>query len=57
MIVIADTAPINYLIQISQADVLPKLYGRILVPPSVCSELAASRAPELVRQWISDRPG
>jgi len=38
MIVIADTGPINYLILIEKIDVLPKLYGRILVPPSVRGE-------------------
>jgi predicted nucleic acid-binding protein len=43
MIVITDTAPINYLIQISRVDVLPKLYGRILVPPSVCTEFRLAR--------------
>ena len=33
MTVIADTSPINYLIWIEQVNVLPKLYGRILIPP------------------------
>src|SRR5437016_4785963 len=56
MIVIADTSPINYLIRIGEIEVLPKLYGRILVPASVCDELKASRAPEAVRLWVGQPP-
>lgn len=56
MIVIADTGPINYLILIDAIDVLPKLYGRILVPPSVSDELRHPRAPEAVRKWILEPP-
>lgn len=44
MIVIADTGPINYLILIQEIQILPVLYGRILVPASVCDELK-HRAP------------
>jgi len=56
MIVIADTSPINYLILIEKIDVLPKLYGRILVPPSVCDELRSGMAPRDVQQWIAHPP-
>jgi predicted nucleic acid-binding protein len=45
MIVIADTSPINYLVLIEQIEVLPKLYGRILIPPSVYEELQSVRNP------------
>jgi predicted nucleic acid-binding protein len=56
MIVIADTGPINYLIQIGHIEVLPRLYGRIVAPPAVCAELRSAKAPESVRRWISDPP-
>ena len=52
MIVIADTSPLNYLIRIGHVDVLPQLYGRIVIPPSVLMELKSKGAPEAVRQWI-----
>ena len=39
MIVIADTGPVNYLVLIGEIEVLPALYHRVLVPPSVCDEL------------------
>jgi len=54
MIVFADTGPINYLILI--VEVLPALYGRVAVPPSVCEELGRARAPEAVRAWIARPP-
>jgi predicted nucleic acid-binding protein len=56
MIVIADTGPVNYLICIGQIEVLPKLFSRVLVPPSVCDELKRARAPEAVRLWIRQPP-
>jgi predicted nucleic acid-binding protein len=45
MIVVADTTPINYLILIEEIDVLPKLYGRVMIPRAVNEELMRSRAP------------
>jgi predicted nucleic acid-binding protein len=56
MIVIADTSPINYLVLIGEINVLPALYGRVLVPPSVCNELQRARASERVRTWIAEPP-
>ncbi len=56
MIVVADTSPINYLVLISEIEVLPKLYDRILIPPTVCGELEHTRAPEAVRLWINQPP-
>ena len=56
MIVIADTSPINYLVQIGEVGVLPKLYDSILIPPSVRNELQHPRAPDAVRRWINQPP-
>lgn len=35
MIVVADSTPINYLILIEEIEVLPKLYGRVIIPRAV----------------------
>ena len=56
MIVVADTSPINYLIWINEIDLLPTLYGMVIVPPSVREELNGGRAPEIVRAWIAMPP-
>jgi predicted nucleic acid-binding protein len=56
MIVVADTSPLNYLIQIDSDPLLPRLYGSIVIPPAVMSELSDVRAPLAVRQWLIDVP-
>ena len=57
MIVVADTAPLNYLLQISCESVLPSLYQRVLIPPSVLDELGHPDAPTVVSEWLKDVPG
>jgi predicted nucleic acid-binding protein len=37
--VIADTSPLQYLHQTDLLDLLPQLYGHVLVPPAVAEEL------------------
>ncbi len=56
MIVISDTGPINYLVLIGQADILPSLYRRVTIPQAVFDELGDPDTPEPVRQWIAKRP-
>lgn len=55
MIVVADTSPPNYLILIEQIDVLPALFGQVVIPRAVCDELLDIGAPDAVRRWM-DRP-
>jgi predicted nucleic acid-binding protein len=56
MIVVADTSPVNYLILIQEIDVLPKIYGRVVIPQTVREELVRASAPQLVRSWMEDQP-
>lgn len=49
---VADTTPLNYLVLIEAIDVLPQLYGRILIPLAVHAELSDPLAPAQVREWI-----
>ena len=57
MIVVADASPLRYLILIDYVHVLPALYGRVVVPPAVITELTHERTPDPVRSWLSNRPG
>ena len=41
MIVIADTSPLNYLVLIGKADLLQRLYRRVVIPEGVLRELAS----------------
>jgi len=56
LIVIADTGPLNYLILVGEVEILPKLFGHILIPAAVFKELQQDRTPESVRKWMSARP-
>lgn len=49
--IVADTTPLNYLVLIDAAEMLPRLYGRVLIPPSVLAELSDPHAPDEVRNW------
>lgn len=56
MIVIADTTPLNHLILIEQDRLLQALYGRVIVPTAVLSELQSQGAPPRVQAWMRSRP-
>lgn len=54
MIVVSDTSPIFYLVEIGCAEILPALYGEVLVPPAVHKELYHPRSPSL--EWALNPP-
>jgi len=56
MIVIADTSPLHYLILLEHAEVLQRLYGRVIIPEAVVRELQAQRTPAVVWQWMTSPP-
>ena len=56
MIVIADSAPLHYLILLDLADLLHKLYGDVLIPAAVVNELSSAGAPVKVRDWLDSMP-
>ena len=56
MLVIADASPLHYLVLIGYVEILPALYGRIIVPERVFAELRHQRTPAIVREWIEARP-
>jgi predicted nucleic acid-binding protein len=48
MVAVSDTSPICYLVLIGEIEILPKLFGRVLVPQAVLAELRNEDAPEPV---------
>jgi predicted nucleic acid-binding protein len=56
VIVVADTSPLNYLIQLDQGSLLGDLYGKVLVPEAVARELMHAGTPDSVRLWIASPP-
>jgi len=56
MIIVSDTAPLNYLVLIGEIEILEKLAGRVLIPQAVANELKDPKTPEKVRAWVESRP-
>lgn len=55
-VVVADTAPLHYLILIDRIDVLPRLFDAITVPATVAGELCHHKSPDAVRAWAASPP-
>ena len=55
-LVVADTSAVFYLLSIGQIDLLPRLFGKILIPDAVWSELTHPSAPPFLCQWAGQRP-
>ena len=56
ILVVADTSPLNYLVQIDCEELLPALYDCILVPGAVLEELTHSSTPAAVCDWLASEP-
>jgi predicted nucleic acid-binding protein len=55
-LVVADTAPLNYLVLIGQVDLLSALFGTVFIPEAVRDELRHAQTPKLAREWIAEPP-
>ncbi len=56
MLVVSNTSPLRYLVEVRAVDVLPKLYAPVYTTPQVISELQLGHFPETVRQWADNPP-
>jgi predicted nucleic acid-binding protein len=56
MRVIADNTPLRYLILLGYVDILPALYGQVILPRAVVTELQHPKTPPVVRAWIARPP-
>jgi predicted nucleic acid-binding protein len=54
LLVVADTSPVRYLVQIGLIELLARLFEEIKLPSIV--ELRHPSAPAAVRAWIEDLP-
>jgi predicted nucleic acid-binding protein len=53
---VSDTSPINYLLQIGEIEAMQRLYGRVVLPSAVVSELLHHGSPAIVRHWAAHPP-
>lgn len=56
MIAVADTSPICYLLLIGEIELLPTLFGEVVIPNAVAEELNHPLAPAVLREWIELPP-
>jgi predicted nucleic acid-binding protein len=56
ILVVADTSPIHYLVQICAIDVLARLFDQVIIPRAVLQELLSHSTPSEVRQWAANLP-
>jgi len=56
MLVIADSSPVIVLVNIGHIDVLPSLFGEVIIPAQVATELSRPARPTAVRTFISNCP-
>jgi predicted nucleic acid-binding protein len=56
MIIVSDATPIRYLVEIEKVHVLEKLFGQVVIPQRVCSELQGQNTPPEVIAWIQNLP-
>ena len=55
-VVVADAGPLHYLVLIDAIDLLPRLFGTVVVPGPVRAELSRPRTPAPVRTWLASSP-
>jgi predicted nucleic acid-binding protein len=56
MIIVSDTTPFRYLIEVEAVDILSALFGRVIIPEAVVRELQHPKTPQKVKDWIQSPP-
>jgi predicted nucleic acid-binding protein len=52
MIVVSDTTPLRYLIELETVHLLESLFGQVIIPQAVATELQGANTPQKVKDWI-----
>lgn len=56
MIIVSDTTPLRYLIEIAEVHLLETLFGKVIIPEKVAEELQRPKTPQQVKDWMLARP-
>jgi len=56
MLVVSNTSPLRYLVEVKAIHVLPKLYDQLMTTPQVTAELRLGHFPDVVRRWAEQPP-
>ena len=55
-VVVADNSPIDVLVRLGYQEVLPNLFGRVVIPIQVQAELLSPHTPEITHKFIVSPP-
>jgi predicted nucleic acid-binding protein len=55
-LVVSDSGPVHYLVLCEAIEVIPKLYGQLVIPSAVAQELTHPQTPAVVSRWIHTLP-
>ncbi|MEK6700732.1 MAG: DUF3368 domain-containing protein [Planctomycetota bacterium] len=55
-LIVSDNSPLNLLIRVGQARVLPAMFTKVIIPPQVATEMNHPKAPDPVRAFIASPP-
>jgi predicted nucleic acid-binding protein len=56
MIVVSDTTPLRYIIEIDKSHILETIFSKIIIPEKVAEELQGPKTPQKVRDWMKTPP-
>jgi len=56
MIVVSDTTPLRYLIELEAVHLLETLFSRVVIPQEVANELHGANTPPKVKDWMRACP-
>jgi predicted nucleic acid-binding protein len=56
MLVVADSSPVIVLVNIGHINVLPMLFGQVVIPPEVAAELRQANRLPAVRRFMASAP-
>ena len=55
-VIVSNTSPLRYLSVIGEQDLLPQLFGKVLIPTAVYQELAHESTPDRVQRYFLNPP-
>jgi predicted nucleic acid-binding protein len=55
-LIVSDASPLHYLALIGETDLLPALFGRVIIPQKVFDELQKPKTPPDVQAFAASRP-
>lgn len=56
MIVVSDTTPLRYLIELDAVHLLETLFSQVIIPLEVANELQGANTPPKVKDWMRACP-